>query len=883
MREHGLSRRLARLLPAHVAREVYAPALADLTIEGLERRHSFLTHTCRVMWLWLGCLRLAALEQLRRGREHRNPDRRKESFPMLLRDLRRATRVFHREPAFAATAVVTLMLGIGANTALFAVVEAVLLRPLPVPAADDVIVLRHRDVPTGVSKPHLAIGDVLDMRERQQTLEALAPYGGMASTLFDAAEPMRVEGLGVSPEMFRALRLTVAMGRSFTPEDARQGAAPVVIVSHELWQTALGSDPQILSRSIQLGAQRRQVVGVLPPGFHFPPGARTDLLVPFPLPAAPPANRKAGWIFALGRMKAGVSHQDVARDFARLSVEMADEHPDQNRGTVYETPSLREALVGDTRRPLLLLLAAVACVLLIACANVGNLLLARALARQSEFGMRLALGAGRGRVMAQIFSEGLVLACVGGLLGMLAAWRLAPAIAALVPQGTAIPTLTNLQLNGWVLGFSLAVSLLSAVVFSAVAFMAVTRTGARAALVSDRRLTAPAGARHAASTLVAAEIALAMVLLLGAGLTLRSFANLMSVDPGFRPAGVLTMQVGLPAGRYPDPLARRALYERMFAAIGSAPMVDVVGAAAVTPLTGNNWIVTLQRPEQPLPAGQRPPEVGWQAASKGYFEALGIPLRAGRLFNERDLPEGPPVVIISDALAARHFPNEDPVGQRVQLGDGTAEIVGVVGSIRRASLADAPREDMYFPFEQALPSEVTLFIRTSGGSPADAVPAVRAAIRDSERHIVVHQVRSLDAIAAESAGVTRLAMQLLGGFALIALVLAGVGIYGVVAYSVRRRTRELGTRVALGATRADIVRLVMRQALIVVAAGLVAGVVVGLLAARLLSSLLFNVPPSDVVAISVAAVVLATTALMASYVPARRAARIDPTTALAAD
>ena len=873
MRRQTCAERLARLLPGHIARDLYEPALADLTVEELLRGRQS-AHPLRVVWLWLDCLRLAAVDRFAR-RTPARPHTRKEFVTMMLRDLRHAVRLFHREPAFAATAVLTLTLGIGVNTALFAVVEAVLLRPLPIVAADDVVVLRHRDVPTGVAKQFIAIGDFLDMRERQRSLQALAGYGGMESTLFDTTEPVRVEGLGVTAEMFSALGLQVAMGRAFTSDDMRPGAPPVVIISQELWRTELGSDPAILTRSVQLGAVRRLVVGVLPQGFRFPPGQRTDVLVPFPLPAAPPANRKAGWLFALGRLAPGASHESAAAEFARLSQQMAEEHPDQNQGSLYEAPSLRDTLVGDTKRPLLLLLGAVACVLLIACANVGNLLLARSLSRQPEFAMRLALGAGRQRLVMQIFTESLVLAAVGGLLGTLAAWRLAPAMAAMVPQDTPIPGLDRVTINVWVLTFSVVASIVSAVVFSAVAFVAVTREGARAALVSDRRLTMPAGARHAAATLVAAEIALATVLLLAAGLTLRSFANLMSVDPGFRAKGVLTVQIGLPAGRYRDPLARRALFDRVFASIEALPSVENVGAAVVTPLTGNNWIVPLQRPEHPLPAGQRPPEVGWQAASAGYFHALGIPLRAGRLFDERDVPKSAPVVIVSDALAQRFFAGEDPVGKRVVLGDGTAEIVGVVGSIRRASLADSPREDMYFAFEQGPGQEVTLFIRTTG-TPTDALPAVRAAIRDVEQHAVLHDVRSLDAVAAESAGITRLAMRLLSGFAIIALALAAVGIYGVMSYSVARRTREIGTRVALGATAADIVWMVMRQASFIAAAGLTIGVGAGLLGARALSSILFGVPPWDLLVLSVATVVLATTALVASYIPARRAARVDP-------
>jgi predicted permease len=879
MRNPELARWLERLLPEDVARDLYQPALADLTIDRLQRPTPSVVHTARVVWLWLGCVRLAVF---RRRPSVRPSNQRKEVVTMVLSDLRRAFRIFGREPAFAATAVVTLMLGIGANTALFAVVEAVLLRPLAVPAADEVISLRHHDVPTAVSKQHIAMGDLLDMRVRQRTLEALAAYGGMQSTLFDGPEPVRVQGLGVTPEMFGALRLQTVMGRNFSDADVLKGAAPVVIISDELWRTNLGSDPQVLSRSIQLGATRRLVVGVLPAGFRFPPGDRTDVLVPFSLPSTPPANRKAGWIFALGRAKAGVTREQIAQDFAQMSEDMAREHPDQNQGTVYQAPTLRDALVGDTKRPLLLLLAAVGCVLLIACSNVGNLLLARSLARQSEFGMRLALGAGRRRLMLQIASESLVLAGVGGLLGTLAAWRLAPALAALVPQSTPIPGLGDVRLNVSVVAFSLLATLLSALVFSAVAFLAVTRSAGRAALVSDRRLTMTSGARRAAATLVAFEIALAAVLLLTAGLTLRSFANLMSVDPGFRPDGVLTMQIGLPAGRYPDPVVRRALFDRLFAAIDSLDTVENVGAAAVTPLTGNNWIVALQRPERPLPAGQRPPEVGWQAASAGYFQAMGIPLRAGRLFDARDVPNGAPVVIVSDALAHRHFAGENPVGKRVSLGESTAEIVGVVGSIRRATLADAPREDMYFPFEQGPGQEVTLFIRTTG-DPLDTVAAARAVIREIERHAVVHQIRSLEAIAAESAGITRLALQLLGGFALVALALSAVGIYGVMSYSVRRRTRELGTRVALGATRADIVRLVMRQAALIAGAGLVVGIGVGLLSARTMSSLLFGVPPWDVWVLAGATAILAATALGASYLPARRAAHIDPATTLASD
>jgi predicted permease len=662
----------------------------------------------------------------------------------------------------------------------------------------------------------------------------------------------------------------------------REGAAPVVIVSHELWRTDLGSDPAVLSRSIQLGTTRRFVVGVAPPGFRFPPSETTQVLVPARVPESAPGSRKSGWIYGVGRLKAGVTVERAEAELTRLSQQFEREHPTQNQGSLYYAQTLRDGLVGDTKRPLLLMLAAVGFVLLIACANVGNLLLARALARQQELAMRLALGAGRGRLVAQLLTEGLVLAAAGGVVGIVVAWRAAPALASMVPQDTPIPGLEAVGLNAWVVAFSLITSLTAAVISSGVACLGLTRESARAALVGQRRVTMTAGARRAASALVGAEIALAVVLLIGAGLTLRSFGALIAVDPGFTPDGVLTVQIGLPAGRYTEQPARSAAYERIFSALDALPEVDTVGAAVVTPLTGNNWTAPLVRPEHPIPAGQRAPDVGWQSASQGYFRALRIPLRDGRLFDARDGPESPQVAIVSDALAARHFPGENPVGKRIVLGDVTAEIVGRVGDIRRASLTDAPREDLYFPFERQSGNGITLFIRTTG-DPLVALPSIRATVRRVEPGAVLFESRTLADIAAASAAVSRLAMRLLAGFAVIALVLAAVGIYGVMSYSVRRRTRELGTRLALGASRAAIVRLVMRQALLIAGLGMAAGVSVGMAAARGASALLYGIPPWDPVAIGGASLVLAATATVASYLPARRASLVDPATTLVSE
>ena len=799
---------------------------------------------------------------------------------MLTHDVRQALRLFRREPAFAAAAVVTLALGIGANTALFAVVEAVLLRPLPFERADQLVVLRHRDVRTGFTKPDIAIGDFVDLRSRQRSLESLAGFSGFQSTFYSEREPLRIEGAVATPDALEALRVQPVLGRLLNEEDTREGAAAVVVVSQDFWRTQLGSDPQALTRSIQLGATRRTVVGVLPSDFRFPAMPKTDVVVAQALPAAAPAQRRSGWIYGIGRLRHGQTLASAEAELAVISGQLENEFSQQNQGSRYEAVGLRNALVGDMRRPLLLLLAAVGFVLLIACANVGNLLLARALGRQQEQQLRLALGASRRRLVSQVLAEGCALALAGGVVGAVVAWRAAPLLAASIPTEASVPGLQQVGVNAGVLLFALVAAMVSALLFSALACVGLWRANT-GALAAGRRGTATPGAKLAASGLVAAEIALAVVLLVGAGLTLRSFANLLAVDPGFTSSGVVTVQFALPIGRYDKDEARRAFYARAFDDIKALPDVEIVGAAMVTPLTGNNWTAPLQRVEHPVPPGQRPPEVGWQLASEGYFRALRISLRTGRLFAARDAT-GPPVVIISEAVAVRFFAGEDPIGHRISLGDMTAEIVGVVGNIRRASLTDEPRADLYFPFERVMSPSTTLFIRAIG-DPTAVLPAVRAAVHRLEPHAVLYEIRTLSHIAEESAAAIGLAMRLLLCFASIALLLAAVGVYGMMAYRVRRRMRELATRLALGASPGDIIWLVMRQAGTIMAVGLTVGLSAAVVLARTLSSLLFDVPPWDPAALASAIALLATATLAASYLPARRAARVDPVSILAAE
>jgi predicted permease len=851
-------------MPREAERDLFHPSLEDLRADG---QQGLRLHVATIV-LWFECWRVW-LVNARHKSIHVGISR--NVIPMFMQDVRRAFRIFRLERGFTAAAVLTLALGIGANTALFAVVEAVLLRPLPVTNADEIVILRHRDTNTGITKEFLAVGDLIDLKARVQTLQNLTEYGNVQTTMFEGDEPARLVGLGATPALLDTLAVQPAMGRLISADDARSGAPPVVMISYDLWQTRFGSDPNIIGRGVQFIANRKQVIGVLPQGFHFPPNSATDVVIPMALPAVPPANRKNGWNPAIAKLKPGQSIESARAELDALSREFAERFPDQNRGTQYYAESLRDALVGDTKRPLLLLLVAVGFVLLIACVNVGNLLLARSLGRQREMAVRTALGASWTRLASQVFTEAIVLSLAGGLIGVAVAWQAAPVLATLVPETTQVPGLKEVGLNAPVAMFSLAASIVAAVLFSALSLVSLSNQGQSGALAAARGTSMSVGARRAASWLVAGEIALAGILLVGAGLTLRSFANLIAADPGFRIDNVLTVQLTLPAARYRTPDTVVDFYARAQRALEDLPDVNHAGTAEVIPLTGNNWTVALDRMDRPAPAGERPPDVGWQVASGGYFRSLEIPLKRGRLFEDRDRLEKITPVIISEAIADQYFTGEDPIGIRLRAGPGDgAVIVGVVGNIRRAALTDRPRADLYFPG----PGN-TLFVQTSG-DPLSALPAVRTALRNLEPSVVVHGARTMNDYAAASMAITRLAMRLLGGFAIVSVLLAAIGIYGVMAYSVRRRTREIGTRVALGASRADVVRLVMREGGIITVVGVAIGLAAGLFAARSLSAILYGVPPSDPLALAAAASVLTLTGLAACYVPAQRAARIDP-------
>jgi len=801
---------------------------------------------------------------------------------MLLYHIRMALRLLAREPGFSAAAILTLALGVGANVAVFAVVEAILLRPLPYSEADDLMILNHRDRRTGITKPFIAIGDYVVLAARQTTVEALVGFGSGQAPIFGDGEPLRVSSLSVSPGLFETLRVVPIMGRALQPADSQQGAAPVAVLGYEVWQRYFGSDPGIVGRSIGVGTVQRQVVGIAPPAFSFPPSQEpTGLIMPVTVPAAAPSVRKSGWTFAVARLKRGVTLEQSATNFAAISRQMETEHPTQNQGSEYFPISLRDSLVGDTRRPLVLMLAAVGVVLLVARANVGNLLLARALGRREEMAVRVALGAGRARLVAQVLTESLMLALTAGAAGVAIAYWGAPALVALVPASVEVPGLKDVGINLGVLGFAVGTSVLTSLIFGSIAGFTIRHTAA-GALSTRGAAGGSRAARRAASTLVVAEVALAVVLLVGAGLILRSFSRLLSVDPGFRLQNVLAIDVALPADRYADVEARQALYERALPALSAIPSVQEVGTAVVTPLTGNNWTVPFERRDRPVPAGERPPDVGWQLASGGFFKALGIPLLSGRLFDARDRPGSQPVVIISRAIERQYFPNENPVGRKVKLGDSDAEIVGVVGDIRRAGLTNAPRADMYLPFEFSPAMGITVFVHTSH-EPMATLPSIISSLRSIESRVLIGETTTLGQVAKNSTGTTRLMLWLLGIFAVVAMALAAVGVYGVMSYAVRQRTREIGTRIALGATRGDILWIVMRQGIALAILGMTLGLVAGGVAAQSLATILYGVTAGDATTFLAAATTLGATMLAACYLPARRATRVDPARTLASE
>jgi len=807
----------------------------------------------------------------------------------LLQDLRYAARALRRNPVFTLAAVLTLAIGIGANTAVFSVVNAVLLRAMPYPDPDRLVVVWGT---LGSEKETLiTVPDIVDMRARSRTFDALSMVRSQSVNLTGVDAPDRLNGSFVSANALTILGATAERGRLFTPEETEAGGgAAVAVLSHAAWITRFGGDPGIVGRSITLNGRPHVVIGVMAAAFRDPMSGANDVWMP--VLSAPGASMTArsdstGNLFrvwSVGRMKPGVTLAQAQADLNAIAAELSKEHPAPNAdaGQGVNIVSLQQTVVGDIRPVLLTVFAFVAVVLLIACANVANLQLARATARERELSLRAALGARRGRIIRQLLTESVLLSVLGGTLGMAVGVWATRAMVAGIPDG--LPPFVEVGLDPRVLFFSIAVTVASGALFGLAPAIHASRANLRGGVGSaGAGRQAPAGARRwpFRDVLVAGQLAMCVVLLMGAGLLTRSLIALRNVDAGFDASHVLTAEFRLPRNRYDTPDKINQFMERALAAIRAVPGAQDAALVQAVPLSRNFGLVTFELDGKGPSAA--PPTVLQNVVSDGFFRTMRIPLRAGRDFDARDRADAPPVAIVSEEFARESWPGESAIGRRVKIfgpPDVWVTVVGVVGDVKQRSLGDAPGGgQIYQPMEQGIGIMNTVTMRTAG-DPDALAKQLRAAIWSVDPDQPVWSVRSLESLVARDFAPRRFALSLAGLFAVLAVILAAIGVYGVMSYLVAQRTRELGIRLALGARRSALVGLVLARGTRVVAAATVVGVIAAFAAARLMRSQLYGVSAADPVTFVAVPLLLAAIALLATYLPARRAARVDPMVAL---
>jgi putative ABC transport system permease protein len=827
------------------------------------------------------------LEEIGRRRVRR--ERRSGWWSDLRQDVRYAWRALLRSPGFTTVAVLTLALGIGATTAIYTVVDAVLLRSLGVPDAEQLVVLRETE--RGADGPSVRVGTVgpanfFDWQEQSESFSSMSYFVQWPLNLTGDGEPQEAQVQLTSANFFSTLGVQPLLGRTFRPEEDDPGGEPlalgeVAVLSYGLWKSRYGGDQGIVGRTIRLDGEPVTVVGVMGPDFRVL-DQKPDLWMPL---AITPGNRTTMGRFmtAIGRLKPGVTHERVNAEMDQIARRLEAAYPEFNTNSRVWIMPLREDVVGEVRPALLVLLGAVAMLLLIACTNVANLLLGRASARRQEIAVRLSLGATRGRVVRQLLTESVVLSLVGGTLGLAAAAVGTRALVRSLPESAQLPRLDMVSLDGRLLAFALGVTLLTGVLFGLAPALAASRAGLQGTLRdASRGTTGGTGAVRLRNTLVVAEVGLALMLLVGAGLLLRSFQNLQAVDSGMRAEGVLALRMNLSSEAYSGEGAVQGFMQRLVPALKGLPGVQAVGSIQFLPLTGAKSGTTAWRADRPKPGPDQEKGADIRAVGGDYFQAQGVRLLRGRAFDERDHAESAPTVVINEALAREQFPGEDPVGKRLVFdwdGDNEAEIVGVVDDVHEMTLTDAPSPAFYRPLAQFPDGNLNVLVRTTG-DPMALAGAVRAEVKALDPNLPVASVRTMESVVADATARSRLSSYLLAGFAAIALLLAAIGLYGIISYGVAQRRGEIGVRVALGADRGSILGLIVRQGMGLTAVGLAVGLVGAFALTRLLRSLLFGVGAADPVTFFAVPLLLAAVALVASYLPADRAARTDPATAL---
>jgi predicted permease len=803
---------------------------------------------------------------------------------VLLSDLRYSLRLLRKSPAFTAIAIATLALGIGANTAIFSAVDAVLIRPLPYTDPDRVVLLWEDNTVAGFARNTPAPGNFTDWNRMQRSFSAMAATRGGSASVTSDGPPEQILGRRVTQNFFDVLGVRPAIGRTFTEAEDRTSAA-VVVISDGLWKRRYGADRGILGRTILMSDNRYEVIGVMPPGFVFR-DREIDYWAPIDMAPAVRADHNSHFLNVVARLAPGVSLAAARDDMQRVAKELAQQLPNSNTNIGAVVVPVKDDALGNTRVELLVLMGAAAAVLLIACANLASLLLSRAVGRRGELAVRAALGATRGRLIRQLMIEAALVALAGGAIGLALAPAGSAVMAQLTPRGFA--ALPESVVNPRLLGFTLALSLATALLFSIVPALQASRVSLQDALQQSSRSAVGGRGRLTRDALVVLQVAAALVLLVGAGLMLRTLANLRAIDVGFRSDRLMTLRTTLPVARYKDPQKRLAFYERVTEDARRLPGVEQAAYISVLPFTsqGNSIYFSIEGGVPPKPG--EPTDALYRVGTPGYLSTIGAHLIEGRLIDERDTASAPLAVVINETMKRRYWPDASPLGHQMRFGSSNTPlftIVGVVKDIKERGYELAMKPAIYLSFAQtpttwALPEYLAVRVK---GNPLDIVEALRRSVAAADPDQPVAAVRTMDEILDLDVADRHQQMVLLGSFAVLALLLASIGLYGVLSYVVAQRSRELGLRMALGATGGSVMRLVVARGLMLTATGLAIGVALAWALTRTLQNLLYGVAAGDPATFGAVVALLTSIALLACYLPARRASKLDPITVLRAD